>query len=124
MPNFTVRLQNNNLVSRFDELARQHRLSRNAFIELLIQNAVADGPIPRLVGEGFQAKTDTQGVITLIKQTGFVAGGRKNLTEQEEKAYQVAFNLADQGDNWTEARRVLTQAGFTVSLIREDNNEK
>jgi predicted transcriptional regulator len=124
MPNFTVRLQNTDLVSRFDELARQHRLSRNAFIDLLIQDAVADGPIPRLVGEGFQATTDAQGIITLIKQTGFVAGGRKNLTEQEEAAYQTAFNLADRGNNWTEVRRILTQAGFTVSLIREDNNEK
>jgi predicted transcriptional regulator len=124
MPNFTVRLQNADLVSRLDSLARQHRLSRNAFIELLIREAVANGMIPRLVGEGFQATTDNQGIITLIKQTGFVAGGRKNLTEQEEAAYQTAFNLVDQGDNWAQARHVLTLAGFTVSLIREDNHER
>jgi hypothetical protein len=124
MPNFTVRLQNADLVSRFDKLARQHRLSRNAFIELLVEEAVADGPIPRLVGEGFQATTKAQGIITLIKQTGFVAGGRKNLTEEEEAAYQTAFDLVDQGDNWAQAQQILTQAGFTVSLIREDNQER
>lgn len=120
MPNFTVRLQDTELVTDFDAIARQHGLSRNAFIELLIHETVADGVIPRLIGEGYQATTESQGVVTLIKQAGFVAGGRKNLTPAEENAYQAAFALVDQGNNWLHAREMLEEAGFTVSFIRED----
>jgi hypothetical protein len=120
MPNFTVRLQDTDLVTDFDTIARQHGLSRNAFIELLIHETVSDGVLPRLLGEGYQAITGGQGVVTLIKQAGFVAGGRKNLTPAEETAYQSAFALVDQGNNWLHARQILEQVGFTVSFIRED----
>lgn len=124
MPNFTVRLHNPDLVSHFDNLARQHGLSRNAFIELLIQDTVAAGIIPRFAGEGYQAQTEGNGIITLIKQSGFVAGGRKNLSTSQENAYQIAFNLVDQGNNWLQARKILEQAGFVVSFIQEDTTTR
>lgn len=114
---FTVRLSDDDILAALDTLAAQHGLSRNAFIEHLVREAVATGFVPLLPGEGYRGDTGNGGFATLMQADGYVAGGRKGLDEAEESAFQQALELAQNTGDWPAARRRLLEAGFQVTPI-------
>lgn len=113
MAKFTSRFDDV-LVDALDQLAGQHKLSRNALLEYLAEQAIKQGFIPIRPGEGFIATTIHGGTLSLIQEFQFVSAGSNNLRPPEQEAFQQAKQWADMG-LWHQARQTLTTAGFTVT---------
>ena len=52
MVKFTLRVDDDDLIDRFDELARDHGMTRTALIVQLMHDALNAGYIPLRAGEG------------------------------------------------------------------------
>jgi hypothetical protein len=117
MVKFTLRIDNDELVGQFDELARSHGMTRTALIIQLMEDAVNGGYIPMREGEGFQAITATGAEVSLIRHTKYVSGGIHGIVEEhQEAAFKRAKIISSPGygSQWIEARKVLEEAGFKV----------
>ena len=117
MVKFTLRIDDNNLVRQFDELARTHGMTRTALIVQLMQDAVSAGYVPMREGEGFRAITGSGTEVSIIRLSKDVVGEQDGLLNDGQK---VAFERAKQisepeyGSRWVEARKMLEEAGFKV----------
>jgi hypothetical protein len=116
MVKFTLRIDDDRLVAQFDELARDHGMTRTAFIVQLIEDAVNAGYVPMREGEGFHAITMSGGEISLKRHSNYVSGGMSGLDEAQKAAFERAKELAgpEYGSQWIEARKILEDVGFRV----------
>ena len=116
MVKFTLRVDNDKLVGRIDELAKTQGKTRTAYIIELMQQAVGRDYVPAREGEGFRALTDAGGEVTLIRHDRYVSGGMAGLNVAQRSAYEQACEVAspENGSQWKEARRILEQADFSV----------
>jgi len=117
MVKFTLRVEDDELISRFDELARTHGMTRTAFIVQLMEDALNGGYVPMREGEGFRAIIANGAEISLIRHSDHVAGERHGLLEEaQEAAFEHAKKVArsEYGSQWIEARKILEKAGFKV----------
>ena len=116
MVKFTLRVDDEELVGRIDELAKTQGKTRTAYIVELMQQAVDRDYVPAREGEGFRAMTDTGGEVTLMRHDRYVSGGMVGLDEVQKSVYEQAREVAspENGSQWKEARRVLEKAGFSV----------
>ena len=116
MVKFTLRVDDDDLVSRIDELAKTQGKTRTAYIIGLMQHAVDTDYVPAREGEGFRALTDTDGEATLMRHSRYVSGGMAGLDTVHKSAYEQAREVAspDNGSQWKEARQILENAGFRV----------
>lgn len=119
MTNFTLRVNDDELINQFDELAEAHGMTRTAYIIQLMRDAVSAGYIPMRDGEGYRAITAAGGEITLIRHNDYVSGGMNRLDDQEQLAFEKARERArpENGSQWLEARRILEAAGFKVHRL-------
>ena len=116
MVKFTLRVDDDELIGRLDELAKTQGKTRTAYIIELMQHAVDRDYVPAREGEGFRALTDSGGEVTLMRHDRYVSGGLAGLDKAQTSAYEKARKVAspENGSQWKEARRVLEQAGFSV----------
>ena len=116
MVKFTLRVDNDELVSRLDELAKTQGKTRTAYIIELMQQAVDRDYVPAREGEGFRALTDSGGEVTLMRHDRYVSGGMAGLDKAQTSAYKNAHEVAtpENGSRWKEARKILEKAGFSV----------
>jgi hypothetical protein len=117
MVKFTLRVDDNSLVSQFDKLARTHGMTRTAFIVQLMQDAVSAGYVPMRDGEGFRAITGAGTEISLVRFKKGVGSEQQGLlNDDQEVAFERAKQISDPayGSRWVEARKVLEEAGFRV----------
>ena len=107
MVKFTLRVDDNNLVGRFDELASTHGMTRTAFIVQLMQDAVNAGHVPMRDGEGFRAITGSGTEVSLIRSNKGVSSEQQGLLNDDQ---EVAFERAKQisepayGSRWGDRR--------------------
>ena len=125
MVKFTLRVDDEELVGRFDELAKTQGKTRTAYIIELMQHVVDVDYVPAREGEGFRALTDSGGEVTLLRHGRYVSGGMAGLDTVQESAYQRARELAspENGSRWKEARQILEQAGFRVFKLYAVDSE-
>jgi hypothetical protein len=117
MAKFTLRIEDDELISRFDDLARDHGLTRTGFIAQLMEDAVNAGYIPMRDGEGFRAITGSGAEISLTRHDKYVSSGKHGLlTDDQEAAYERAqiITSPEYGSQWVDARKTLEKAGFKV----------
>jgi hypothetical protein len=117
MVKFTLRVDNNNLVKKFDELARTHGMTRTAFIVQLMYDAVNAGYVPMREGEGFRAITGSGAEVSLKRFNKDVVSEQDGLlNDDQEAAFERAKQISEPeyGSRWVEARKVLEEAGFKV----------
>ena len=116
MVKFTLRVDDEKLVGRIDELAKSRGKTRTAYIIELMQQAVNRDYVPAREGEGFRALTNAGGEATLMRHDRYVAGGMAGLNVVEKSAYERARKVAspENGSQWKEAREILENAGFSV----------
>lgn len=117
MVKFTLRIDDDNLIDRFDELAREHGMTRTALIVQLMQDALNAGYVPMRSGEGLRAITGSGAEVALTRHEKYVSSGRTGLlSEEQEAAFERACVLAapERGSQWVEARKTLEAAGFKV----------
>lgn len=116
MVKFTLRVDDDELIGRFDELAKTQGKTRTAYIIELIQQAVDRDYVPAREGEGFRALTNEGGEVTLMRHDRYVSGGMAGLDAVQEIAYEQARKVAspENGSQWKEARKILENAGFSV----------
>jgi hypothetical protein len=116
MNKFTLRIDDEQLVKEFDELANIHGMTRTAFIIQLMQDAVNAGYVPMRDGEGYRALVGTGGEATITRHNNYVAGGMRGLNKNQEAAYELAKKMAgpEYGSQWIQARQILEKAGFKV----------
>jgi hypothetical protein len=117
MTKFTLRVDDDNLIERFDELARDHGLTRTGLIVQLMRDALDAGYAPRRPGEGLRAITGSGAEVSLERREKYVSSGRTGLlTDEQEAAFARACELAapERGSQWVEARKTLEAAGFKV----------
>lgn len=116
MPAFTIRLDDS-LIEDLDELFPLLGFkSRNQFLEHLAKKAVVEGFLPTEVGQGYLVKTSNGGSFSLIQQAGFVSSGGSELTSSEDKLFQQARDLTQQG-RWHEAKCLLQAADLEIKYI-------
>jgi hypothetical protein len=113
---FTMRFSDKVDIDRLDELARQHGLARKDFLELLTLEAVEAGFIPRQAGEGLRAFAPGGGVMTLVRENGYITSGAGNLNEKEQRIFEQVKSLAEKG-YWIPAKQTLTETGFSLESI-------
>ena len=117
MAKFTLRVENDELVSQFDELARDHGMTRTALIVRLMEDAINAGYVPMRDGEGFRAITGSGAEISLARHEKYVTSGKHGLlNDDQEAAFERAQLVAspEYGSQWVEARKTLEKAGFKV----------
>lgn len=117
MVKFTLRVDDDELVGQFDELARSHGMTRTAFIAQLMADAVNTGYVPMREGEGFRAITGSGAEVSLIRHSQHVSSSQQGLlNDDQEVAFARAIKLSnpENGSRWVEARDVLEEAGFKV----------
>jgi predicted transcriptional regulator len=116
MVKFTLRVDDDELIGRFDELAKTQGKTRTAYIIDLMHQAVDRDYVPAREGEGFRALTDAGGEVTLMRHDRYVSGGLAGLDKDQTSAYERAREVAspENGSQWKEARQILEQAGFSV----------
>ena len=116
MIKFTLRIDDEQLVKAFDELAKIHGLTRTALILQLMQDAVNAGYFPMRDGEGYRALAENGGEATITRHNNYVSGGMQGLNKNQEAAYELARKLAspEGGSQWIQARQVLEKSGFKV----------
>ena len=91
MVKFTLRVDDDTLVSRFDELAREHGMTRTALIVQLMQDALDAGYVPMRPGEGLRAITGSGAEVSLERREKYVSSGRAGLlTDEQEAAFDRA----------------------------------
>ena len=125
MVKFTLRVDDDELIGRFDELANNQGKTRTAYIIELMQHVVDIDYVPAREGEGFRALTDSGGEATLIRHGRYVSGGMAGLDAVQESAYEQARDVAspENGSQWREARQILEQAGFRVFKLNAVDSE-
>jgi hypothetical protein len=117
MAKFTLRIDDDKLIDRFDTLARDHGLTRTALIVQLMRDALDAGYAPRRPGEGLRAITGSGAEVSLERREKYVSSGRAGLlSDEQEVAFARACELAapERGSQWVEARKTLEAAGFKV----------
>jgi hypothetical protein len=117
MVKFTLRVDDDALIDRFDELARDHGMTRTALIVQLMQDALNAGYVPMRPGEGLGAITASGAEVSLTRHEKYVSSGRTGLlTDEQEEAFVRACLLVapERGSQWVEARKTLESAGFKV----------
>ncbi|HET6444385.1 MAG TPA: hypothetical protein VFI27_07360 [candidate division Zixibacteria bacterium] len=117
MTKFTLRVEDDEIVSQFDDLARDHGMSRTALIVQLMEDALAAGYVPMRAGEGFRAITGSGAEISLVRHEKHVSSNASGLlNDVQEAAFGRAQRLAspEYGSRWVEAHRTLEEAGFRV----------
>ena len=116
MVKFTLRVDDDELVSRLDELAKTQGKTRTAYIIELMQQAVDRDYVPAREGEGFRALTDAGGEVTLMRHDRYISGGMTGLDLPQKSAYEQARDAAspENGSQWKETRKILEKAGFSV----------
>ena len=117
MAKFTLRVESDDLVSQFDELARDHGMTRTALIVQLMEDAVNAGYVPMREGEGLRAITASGAEISLARHEKYVISGEHGLlNDDQEEAFAWAKRIAspEYGSQWVDARKVLEKAGFKV----------
>lgn len=117
MVKFTLRVDDDVLVSQVDELARTHGMTRTALIIQLMVDAVNAGYVPLRDGEGFRAITGSGAEVSLTRYSEHVDSSRQGLlNDDQEAAFEHAKKIAspENGSRWIEARERLEEAGFKV----------
>ncbi|MCP5094320.1 MAG: hypothetical protein GY943_02075 [Chloroflexi bacterium] len=117
MVKFTLRVDNDELITQFDELAREHGMTRTALIVQLMEDALNAGYIPMRSGEGFRAITGSGAEVSLTRYEKHVSSGKHGLlTDDQEIAFSQAHQAASpkHGSQWVIARKTLENAGFKV----------
>ena len=117
MVKFTLRVNDDELVDRFDELARDHGMTRTALIIQLMKDALSAGYVPMREGEGFRAITGSGAEVSLTRHERYISSGKHGLlNDAQEAAFERAQALAspERGSQWVEARKTLEGAGFKV----------
>ena len=117
MAKFTLRVEDDELVSQFDDLARDHGMTRTAFIVQLMKDALSAGYMPMRDGQGFRAITGSGAEIALVRHEKNISGSRQGLlNDDQDAAFERAQQLAspEYGSRWIEARKTLEEAGFRV----------
>jgi predicted transcriptional regulator len=119
MVKFTLRVDDDELVGRFDELAKTQGKTRTAYIIELMKHAVETDYVPTREGEGFRALTEAGGEATLMRHSRYVSGGMAGLDAAQESAYEQARKVAspENGSEWKKARKILENAGFRVYML-------
>lgn len=126
MVKFTLRVDDEELVGRFDELAKTQGKTRTAYIIELMQHVVDTDYVPTREGEGFRALTDAGGEATLMRHNRYVSGGKAGLDIAQESAYERAREVAspENGSEWRQARQILEEAGFRVFKLYATASEQ
>ena len=117
MAKFTLRVEDDEIISQFDDLARDHGMSRTALIVQLMEDALRAGYVPMREGEGFRAITGSGAEISLVRHEDSVSSNASGLlNDDQEAAFERAQHLAspEYGSRWVEARKTLEEAGFRV----------
>jgi hypothetical protein len=117
MAKFTLRVEDDELVSKFDDLARDHGMTRTALIVQLMKDALGAGYVPMREGQGFRAITGSGAEISLVRYEKHVSSDRNGLlNDDQDVAFERAQRLAspEYGSRWVEARETLEEAGFRV----------
>lgn len=117
MVKFTLRVEDDNLVSQFDDLARDHGMTRTALIVQLMKDALNAGFMPMRDGQGFRAITGSGAEIELVRHEKSVSSSKQGLlNDDQDAAFERAQHLAspEYGSRWVEARKTLEEAGFKV----------
>jgi hypothetical protein len=117
MAKFTLRVEDDELVSQFDDLARDHGMTRTALIVQLMKDALKVGYVPMRAGEGFRAITGSGAEISLVRLEKHVSSEKSGLlNDDQDVAFERAQRLAspEYGSRWVEARKTLEEAGFRV----------
>lgn len=117
MVKFTLRVDDDDLVAQFDELAKSHGMTRTAFIIQLMTDAVSAGYVPMREGEGFMAITGSGAEVSLVRRAKYVQSSSQGLlNDDQEAAFERAKKISgpENGNRWVEAREVLEEAGFKV----------
>jgi hypothetical protein len=113
---FTLRVESD-LVDKFDNLARDHGMTRTALILQLMEDALNAGYVPMRAGEGLRAITGSGAEVSLARHENYVSSGKHGLLNDDQEA---AFAWAQQivkpenGNQWVVARKALEKAGFKV----------
>lgn len=117
MAKFTLRVNDEQLVNNFDELARSHGMTRTALIVQLMEDALNAGYVPMREGEGFRAITGSGAEISLARYKTDVSSDRQGLlNDDQEAAFERARKVAspEHGSQWVAVREILENAGFKV----------
>lgn len=119
MIKFTLRVDDDELVERIDDLAKLQGKTRTRYIIELMEQAVERDYVPTRDGEGFRGITDQGGEVTLIRHDRYVSGGMAGLDPNENVAYERAREVAtpENGSQWKKARMILENAGFQVFML-------
>jgi predicted transcriptional regulator len=119
MIKFTLRVDDDELVERIDDLAKAQGKTRTRYITELMEQAVERDYVPTRDGEGFRAITDKGGEVTLIRHDRYVSGGMAGLDSDENAAYERAREVTtpENGSQWKKARIILENAGFHVFML-------
>ncbi|MDJ0756596.1 MAG: hypothetical protein QNJ45_23885 [Ardenticatenaceae bacterium] len=117
MVKFTLRIDDDQMVKQFDDLARSHGLNRTSMIIQLMEDVVNAGFAPLREGEGFRAITASGAEVALTRHTDHVGAEVDGLlNDAQEAAFARAQQLAspEYGSLWSAARHILEEAGFKV----------
>lgn len=125
MIKFTLRVDDDELVGRIDDLAKSQGKTRTRYIIELMEQVVERDYVPTRDGEGFRATTDRGGEVTLIRHDRYVSGGMAGLDIDENAAYEQAREMAspENGNQWQKARAILEDAGFRVFMLSTSTNQ-
>jgi hypothetical protein len=113
---FTLRVADA-LVDQFDDLARDHGMTRTALIVQLMEDALHAGYVPMREGEGFRAITGSGAEVSLTRHEKYASSGKHGLlNDDQEAAFERACAIVspENGSQWVEARKTLEKAGFKV----------
>jgi hypothetical protein len=117
MAKFTLRVEDDEIVNQFDDLARDHGMSRTALIVQLMEDALKAGYVPMRAGEGFRAITGSGAEISLVRHEKHASSNATGLLNDDQTvAFERAQHLVspESGSRWVEARKTLEEAGFRV----------
>lgn len=117
MVKFTLRVEDDELVSRFDDLARDHGMTRTALIVQLMKDTLKAGYVPMREGQGFRAITGSGAEVSLVRHEKNVSNDKNGLlNDAQDAAFERAKWLSspENGSRWVEARKTLEEAGFRV----------
>lgn len=117
MVKFTLRIEEDEMVDKFDDLARSHGLNRTAMIIQLMTDAVQAGFGPLREGEGYRALNASGTEITLVRHEDHATAEVDGLlNDTQEEAFELVKKMIrpESGSLWVAARHILEQAGFKV----------
>lgn len=119
MTDLIIRNVPDEVIAEIEAQAEKANQSRQQYLLTRLTELSEVGWQPSRPGEGIKCFSPAGGEVTLKRLVESVQTGAKNLTQAEYKAFQRAKLLADprNGGKWSEARKILEDAGFEIFNI-------